>query len=89
MVATVEHRYGGAIRVPELVEWPTDDGCCCTARDTCTFARGTGRVPRTTQVSSPQHNGMAEAFVHTLERDRVRVNSRPGAQTVIAAANLD
>jgi putative transposase len=41
------------------------------------------RIPRTTPVSSPQSNGMAEAFVRTLKRDYVRVNPRPNAQSVI------
>jgi len=84
MVATVEHRYGRVNRVPEPIEWLTDNGSCYTARDTRTFARGIGLVPRTTPVSSPQSNGMAEAFVRTLKRDYVRVNPRPDAQTVIA-----
>nr|WP_153006259.1 IS3 family transposase [Sphingomonas sanguinis] len=84
MVATVEYRYGRVNRVPEPIEWLTDNGSCYTARDTRTFARGIGLVPRTTPVSSPQFNGMAEAFVRTLKRDYVRVNPRPDAQTVIA-----
>ena len=33
-------------------------------------------------VSSPQSNGIAEAFVRTLKRDYVRVNPRPDARTV-------
>lgn len=84
MVATVEHRYGRVNRVPEPIEWLTNNGSCYTARDTRTFARDIGLVPRTTPVSSPQSNGMAEAFVRTLKRDYVRVNPRPDAQTVIA-----
>jgi putative transposase len=64
---------------PELVE----GGSCYTARDTRAFARDIGLVPRTTPVSSPQSNGMAEAFVRTLKRDYVRVSPRPDAQTVI------
>jgi putative transposase len=55
-----------------------------TGRDTRTFARDIGLVPRTTPVSSPQSNDMAEAFVRTLKRDYVRVHLRPDAQTVIA-----
>jgi TPR repeat protein len=47
------------------------------------FARGIGLIPRMTPVSSPQSNGMAEAFVRTLKRDYVRVNPRPNAQSVI------
>ncbi len=84
MVATVEHRYGRVNRVPQPIEWLTDNGSCYTARDTRTFARDIGLVPRTTPVNSPQSNGMAEAFVRTLKRDYVRVNPRPDAQTVIA-----
>ncbi|WP_267414892.1 IS3 family transposase, partial [Sphingomonas sp. GC_Shp_4] len=84
MVATVEHRYGQVNRVPQPIEWLTDNGSCYTARDTRSFARGIGLVPRTTPVSSPQSNGMAEAFVRTLKRDYVRVNPKPDAQTVIA-----
>jgi putative transposase len=84
MVATVEHRYGQVNRVPQPIEWLTDNGSCYTARDTRAFARDIGLIPRTTPVSSPQSNGMAEAFVRTLKRDYVRVNPKPDAQTVIA-----
>ena len=83
MVATVEHRYGPVNRLPEPIEWLSDNGSPYTARDTRAFARDIGLVPRTTPVSSPQSNGMAEAFVRTLKRDYVRVNPRPDAQTVI------
>jgi putative transposase len=83
MVATVEHRYGQVNRVPEPIEWLTDNGSCYTARDTRSFARNIGLVPLTTPVSSPQSNGMAEAFVRTLKRDYVRVNPKPDARTVI------
>jgi putative transposase len=83
MVATVEHRYGQVNRVPEPIEWLIDNGSCYTARNTRAFARGIGLIPRTTPVSSPQSNGMAEAFVRTLERDNVRVNPRRDAQSVI------
>ncbi|MGK6323709.1 hypothetical protein ACMGDM_11570 [Sphingomonas sp. DT-51] len=38
------------------------------AGDTRRFARDIGLVPRTTPVSSPQSNSMAEAFVRTLKR---------------------
>ena len=83
MVATVEHRYGQVNRVPEPIEWLTDNGSCYTARNTRAFARGIGLIPRTTPVSSPQSNGMAEAFVRTLKRDYVLLNPTPNAQSVI------
>ena len=63
--------------MPEPIEWLTDNGSCYTARDTRAFARDVGLVPRTKPVSSPQSNGMAEAFVRTFKRNYVRVNPRP------------
>jgi putative transposase len=77
IVAKVEHRHGPVNHLSKAIEWLTDNGSCYTARDI-------GLPPRTTSVSSPQSNGMAEAFVRTLKRDYVRVNPRPDAQTVIA-----
>ena len=73
----------GLNRVPEPINWLTDNGSCYTARNTRAFARDIGLIPRTTAVSSPQSNGRAEAFVRTLKRDYVRVNFKPNAQSVI------
>ena len=39
--------------------------------------------PLTTPVTSPQFNGMAEAFVRTIKRDYARVNPLPDARTAI------
>jgi putative transposase len=83
IVATVEHRFGRVNRVPEAIEWLTDNGSCYTAHETRRFARDIGLIPRTTPVESPQSNGMAEAFVRTLKRDYVRVSPRPNARAVI------
>ena len=83
MVATVEHRFGRVNRLPKAIEWLTDNGSCYTAHDTRRFARDIGLIPRTTPITSPQSNGMAEAFVRTLKRDYARVSLRPNAQTVI------
>jgi putative transposase len=83
MVATVEHRFGPVNRLAEPIEWLTDNGSPYVAGGTRRFARDIGLVPRTTPVSSPQSNGMAEAFVRTLKRDYVRVNPTPDARTVI------
>lgn len=63
MVTTVEHRFGPVNRLAEPIEWLTDNGSPYVAGDTTRFARHIGLVPRTTPVSSPQSNGMAEAFV--------------------------
>jgi putative transposase len=70
-------------RVPERIGWLTDNGSCYAARDTRSFARNIGLVSLTTQVSSPQSDGMAEAFVRTLKRDYCRVSPSPDARTVI------
>jgi len=83
MVATVEHRFGPVNRLAEPIEWLSDNGSPYVVGDTRRFARDIGLVPRTTPVSSPQSNGMAEHFVRTLKRDDVRVNPMANARAVI------
>lgn len=58
-------------------------GACSRSSRSVACARDIGLLSRTTPVSSPQSNGMAEAFVRILKRDYVRVNPRPDVQTVI------
>ena len=48
------------------------------------FTRDIGLIPPPRPISSPQSNGMAEAFIRTLKRGYVRVNPKPAAQTIIA-----
>jgi putative transposase len=81
MVAAVEHRFGWVNRLPQPIEWLSDNGSPCVARDTRTFARDVGLLPKTTPRESPQSNGMAEAFVRTCKRDYVSVSERPDALT--------
>jgi putative transposase len=83
MVASVESRFGRANRLPDIIEWLTDNGSGFIAKETRAFARELGFEPRTTPITSPQSNGMAEAFVRTIKRDYARVSSLPDAQTVI------
>jgi putative transposase len=83
LVATFEHRFGPVNRLAGPIEWLIDNGSRYVAGDTRRFARDIGLIPRTTPVSSPQSNGMAEAFVRTLKRDYVRVNATPDARTVL------
>jgi putative transposase len=83
IVAAVEHRFGRVNRLPQTIEWLTDNGSCYMARETRRFARDVGLVPRTTPLESPQSNGMAEAFVRTLKRDYVRVSPVPDAESVL------
>jgi len=83
MVAAVEHRFGRVNRLPDTIEWLSDNGSCYLARETRRFAREIGLIPRTTPLESPQSNGMAEAFVRTLKRDYVRVSPLPDAKAVL------
>jgi putative transposase len=39
MVTAVEHRFGRLNRLPETIEWLSDNGACYTAADTRRFAR--------------------------------------------------
>jgi putative transposase len=83
MVASVESRFGRLNRLPDVIEWLTDNGSGFIAKETRAFARELGFEPRTTPITSPQSNGMAEAFVRTIKRDYARVSSLPDAQTVM------
>jgi len=83
MIASVESRFGRVNRLPRTVEWLSDNGSCYIAKDTKSFARDLGFEPLTTPVTSPQSNGMAEAFVRTIKRDYARVSTLTDAQTVI------
>jgi putative transposase len=83
MVAAVEQRFGRVNRLPRPIEWRSDNGSPYVARDTRTFARDIGLLPKTTPLESPQSNGMAEAFVRTFKRDYVRVGDCADAQTVL------
>ena len=83
MVVAVERRFGQINRLPQTIEWLTDNGAGYVAKETKSFAQDIGLEPRTTPVSSPQSNGMAEAFVRTIKRDYARVNPMPDAKTVI------
>jgi putative transposase len=83
MVTAVEHRFGRLNRLPETIEWLSDNGSCYTAADTRRFARDIGFLLLRTPIESPQSNGMAEAFVRTFKRDYVAFNPTPDAETVI------
>jgi len=66
------------------VQWLSDNARMYTALETVIGAERLGLVPITTPAYSPQSNGMAEAFVHTLRRDYVG-----GADLRSAAAVLE
>jgi putative transposase len=84
MVESVERRFGWVDRLPESVEWLSDNGSPYVAVRTRAFARDIGLAPCTTPLESPQSNGMAEAFVKTFKRDYAAISHRPDAITVLA-----
>jgi len=87
MVESVERRFGLVDKLPEPIEWLSDNGAPYTASDTRALARLIGLVPLTTPIESPQSNGMAEAFVKTFKRDYAYVHPRPDAAAVLRQLN--
>jgi transposase InsO family protein len=53
MLERIERRFGLVTRLPMPIEWLSDNGSPCTARETRAFAGKVGLVPRTTPIESP------------------------------------
>jgi len=69
MTECVEHRFGEIEKLPQPIQWLTDNGPCYVSHETVRFARMLGFDVCTTPSYSPESNGMAEAFVKTFKRD--------------------
>ena len=69
MQRAVTARFGAGERPDAPIQWLSDNGSVYTALDTIITAERLHLVPITTPVSSPESNGMSEAFVNTLRRD--------------------
>ena len=82
MLEAVEKRFH-ATRVPHAIEHLSDNGSAYTARDTRLFAQALNLTPCFTPVTSPQLNGMSEAFVKTLKRDYIRISALLDAETAL------
>jgi transposase InsO family protein len=67
----------------EMISFVATTGGISSAMICDDFASQLGLVCCTTPVSSPESNGMAEAFIKTFKRDYVYINQRPDAQTVM------
>jgi transposase InsO family protein len=80
MTESVERRFEPAARLPHPAEWLSDNGSCCTATETTSFAKDMGLISCFTPVRGPESNGMGEAFVKTFKRDYVYVHDRPDAK---------
>jgi transposase InsO family protein len=85
MVDTIEYRFGaGTGKVPQIVEWLSDNGSCYTSHETVAFGSALRLVVCTTPPYSPESNGMAEAFVKTMRRDYVYLSRIDSAAEVLA-----
>lgn len=67
----------------EPIQWLTDNEGIYTALETIIHAERLGLTPVTTPVASPESNGIAEAFVHTLRRDYLDAADRSSAEGVL------
>lgn len=83
MLETVEYRFGQT-KVPQAMQWLSDNGSCYVARETVAFGRDLGLDIRTTPVRSPESNGMAESFVKTFKRDYVVCGDLQNAKAVMS-----
>lgn len=84
MHGAVAHRFGAGARPDAPIQWLSDNGSIYTALDTLCTAERLHLVPITTPASSPQSNGMSEAFVNTMRRDYVAGADLSTAAVVLA-----
>jgi hypothetical protein len=54
MITAVEYRFGPVNRLPQTIEWLSDNGSGYIAHETKTLAREMGLEPRTTPVQNPK-----------------------------------
>lgn len=83
MIAAVERRFC-TLKVPNRLEWLSDNGSAYIARQTAQVAAALGSDLLFTPIRSPQSNGMSEAFVKTPKRDYASTVILPDAQTIVA-----
>ena len=83
MLESVEARFGKVERLPEPIQWLSDNGPCYIAKETVDVGRMLGFEVCTTHAYSPESNGMAEAFVKTFKRDYVWFGDLSTARRVI------
>lgn len=83
LLDSVQSRFGDVHRVPEPIQWLSDNGPQYIAAGTQEVAKILGFEVCTTPYRSPESNGMAEAFVKTFKRDYIEVHGAPDAHSVI------
>jgi len=65
------------------IQWLSDNEGIYTALETVIAVERMGLMPITTPVASPESNGIAEAFVHTLRRDYLDGADRTSAERIL------
>jgi putative transposase len=89
MVICVERRFG-TTKAAHPVEWLSDNGAAYTAKDTLDLATALGLRLAFTPPRSPESNGLAEAWVKTLQARLRQRHLPPGrARHPPAPAGLD
>ena len=83
MIEAVEDRFGKVEKLPHAIQWLSDNGGCYTADATRELGESLGFIVCTTPAYSPESNGMSEAFVKTLKRDYVYLNSLENPESVL------
>lgn len=83
MTECVEYRFGKVNKLPQPLQWLSDNGPCYASRETVAFARQLGFDVCTTPPYSPESNGMAEAFVKTFKRDYASFDKLENAISVM------
>lgn len=82
MLECVEYRFKSP-KLPQIIQWLSDNGPCYTAYETISFARNLGFEVCTTPSYSPESNGMAEAFVKRFKQDYVHFGDLSTAQALL------
>ena len=83
MAEAIEYRFGIVDKVPQSIQWLSDNGPGYIAYKTRAFAHMMGLEVCTTPYHSPQSNGMAESFIKTFKRDYVYMSELPDSLTVM------
>ena len=83
MAEAIEYRFGIVDKVPQSIQWLSDNGPGYIAYETRAFAHMMGLEVCTAPYYSPQSNGMAESFVKTFKRDYVYMSELPDSLTVM------
>jgi putative transposase len=77
-------RFGERVlKTPIVIEWLSGNGGPYTWLETVSYAHELGFKPIATPASSPESNGMAEAFVNTVRCDYVGGADLSDAETVL------